>query len=254
MTQAEKKDGTTDFLAARRGALYSGQTLQTADWLESDNGLFRAGFESNGAFAVWSYSTNPIHRVRLWGMGNRERAGNQLFMNPAGRIEVITTDGARPGAIGCQPGNTYACRYNSEPFCVMQDDGNFVIYTHTPAGIKVIWASDTWRNNSQWRDLTIPGVVRVELSDGTVSPTLTKTLVNDTGDRLVVVDESQIVVVDVAGTIAISSPSDSVSVRAQSFKYSGDDGASDAFPVSAPYGPGQNVITIGRNAGGISLN
>jgi hypothetical protein len=245
-----------DLEAARRGALYAGQDLASTDWLESDNGLFRAGFESNGNFAVWSYSTNPIQRKLLWGgMADHPVVGSHLHMNPAGRIELISPTGDRLGVRGCIPiSNTYPCERNRNPFCVMQDDGNFVVYTHTPAGVKAIWATDTWRANSQWRDLTIPGVVRIDLEGGSISPYLSKTLVNSTGERLVVVDETQIMTVAPAGTVAISTSSNSVKVTATSYNYNGDFGSDDSRPaIDRSYGPGQNVITISQSSSALSL-
>lgn len=188
--------------------LYAGQTLQPGEYLESANRLFRAVMrKDDGKFVVYHHRRTPsVERTSAWGMGPASGQGAILLNNnEAKQFETQRPAGTLRQRRGCGPaglpGLIYACKFGSDPFLVMQDDGNLVYYSHTPSGIKPIWASDTVVGKPKLPKLTAPGVLAIEVEDAVVSESGPYVFTNGTAEDALFYS---------AGAVAILEPDDSI--------------------------------------------
>lgn len=230
--------------------LNAGQSLSSGQWLESSNGLFRAVVEAGGNLAIHAFSTNPVACGFTWGAVENPIPGSFLYLDPDGYFQLKAGDGQTRGYWGRFPPVP-----GTNPYLVMQDEGNLVLYR--PGG-EVLWATppETILNSDQQRDLVIPGVLvlQVDVSSSVIGPA-DKTVTNDTGDRVILRDQANKVILPPGGLTGVATNAGTVAISGVVYDYPdtpGPGNSLDAVGVKT-YGPGQNMIKVSKTATGFSL-
>ncbi|XP_043914535.1 mannose-specific lectin-like [Protopterus annectens] len=109
--------------------------LNKGESLVSSNGYFRATFQTDGNFVVYTGTGKP-----LWATGTAGKVDAAKLILQRDNNLVIYTYGGRAiwASNSVRP-------YHSDCIMVMQDDGNLVIYrtSHATTPIDAIWATGT---------------------------------------------------------------------------------------------------------------
>lgn len=154
--------------------LFAGQVLKPGEFLESENGLFRAVMrQTDGKFVVYHYRRLPkLERTTAWGMGTPAGSKSTLHLDEAlKQIQTIDAQGTvheRRGCLNPLGFETPKCKFAENPFLVMQDDGNLVLYAKTSGGVKALFATDTQVEAPKQHRLAPPGTLAIFVEDAIV--------------------------------------------------------------------------------------
>jgi hypothetical protein len=120
--------------SAFAATLGSGQSLQTGQRLQSDNGRYTLSLQSDGNVVLYGH-----HHQAIWATNTPRTNPANFAMQTDGNLVLYTSSGSP----------IWASNTNNNPgaFLVVQDDGNLVVYR---AGARAtpdnaLWASGTNR-------------------------------------------------------------------------------------------------------------
>ncbi len=238
--------------------LNPGDSIEEGNWIESGNGLFRAGMTAKGAFVIYAFNSDEM-KV-LWRMEPPDPVpGSYLVLHGAGRIELHAPGDIVKSFRGCQSASTQeVCKFGTDFYLAMQDDGNLVLRGYVDNTPLVVWASDTVNSDATQSTLVIPGVLVLSIDQATIGDsTFDKTVLNTAGERVIVRAGSSQVILPPNEKCGVISNAGTVNVSSITYNFSHDmpdeDGPSmnesDAGPAMT-YGPHQTTITISEESSG----
>lgn len=242
--------------------LMPGDSIIEGDWIESTDGIFRAGVTSKGDLVIYGFDSDHNKMRVLFRKGPTEPvSGCSLVFSDTqgGRVELRGPDGAVKWWCGCQPHNpnlpqSPVCQVGKDFYLAMQGDGNLVLRGRVGDTWFNIWASDTEISNQL--PFVIPGALVLTIDFASIgSSTFDKSIFNNTGERILVRDGSSQVTLDPNTQCGVASMAGTVAISPTAFTFENEipDGPLHSFDeIAVPhpkiYGPTDHTIIVGLSA------